>query len=574
MKSRTCACCWRARYPTASSGSTGRSESRATLGFPIAISPDRRFKNAVAVAEVVVETNPDADLSKAGERPAITALLPREKTYNVAAITERSLSIGAGAVTQVMGVAGSFLTGKKTYYIVKDQDTVALTLAPKDPVRQSGFLWQFRPVLGKEFVQAGMKQTFVQLSFPSPATKIAGSVSVRTYWRKYDAKRGILKEVIVGSARDLKPEMIPSYDLKQDVTLFNSAQLEDLGGGQMLVKVPGTLLNGTYVRVGNTLMQAGSTGFTSEYRLIRFVAPIADLATRRTVLVSRDGTEVPLLIHDNSIDPSNPPKIKQLTLTPVDDANSLLQVQMTSPPVNQPCPLVLVIGGRVFGYSDAPIQRTRDTLAVVLPTSFLQANPTVTVRPLMVEHRYTDSATLETPAAGLTLLSQDADLVRYLLLGRQLKDVRVVSPAGLTLGTVGLGTDNTLRLLEIHGDLAKTLKQIVLQHAKDRPYPVSLPPLAAAGDAPKQEPKFQERVTVGADEAVIVGDNLSSIDKVMFGKLELTIEKSSKTIKVKGLVVAGVTAAAKTQDIVLVAKSGNTTIKLEVVSGKVETIAK
>ena len=47
-----------------------------------------------------------------------------------------------------------------------------------------------------------------------------------------------------------------------------------------------------------------------------------------------------------------------------------------------------------------------------------------------------------------------------------------------------------------------------------------------------------------------------------------------KSITVKGLVAAGVTAAAKTQDIDLLSATGKTTIKLEVVNSKVETIAK
>ena len=83
-----------------------------TLGFPIAINPDKRFKDAVAVVEVEVETLPDA---LNDEPPSISALLPREKTYNVAAIKDHSGQIGAGVVTQVAGVSGSYLFGRKTF---------------------------------------------------------------------------------------------------------------------------------------------------------------------------------------------------------------------------------------------------------------------------------------------------------------------------------------------------------------------------------------------------------------------------------------------------------------------------
>jgi hypothetical protein len=57
---------------------------RTTVGFPISLTPQPRYRNAVAVVEVEVET---AHPSVANEPPAITALLPREKTYNVAAMT-------------------------------------------------------------------------------------------------------------------------------------------------------------------------------------------------------------------------------------------------------------------------------------------------------------------------------------------------------------------------------------------------------------------------------------------------------------------------------------------------------
>ncbi|MFL6233554.1 MAG: hypothetical protein ACJ76N_10510, partial [Thermoanaerobaculia bacterium] len=96
---------------------------RATIGFPISLAPQPRYKTAVAVVEIEVET---AEMRLAEEPPSITVLLPREKTYNVAALTDRTTSIGGGAVIGTVGVAGSWVTGHKTFYLVQDQDTVAL----------------------------------------------------------------------------------------------------------------------------------------------------------------------------------------------------------------------------------------------------------------------------------------------------------------------------------------------------------------------------------------------------------------------------------------------------------------
>jgi hypothetical protein len=598
---------------------------RTTIGFPITISPDRRYKDAVAIVEVEVATNPNADASDSGEAPAIIALLPREKNYNVAAITDRSVSIGGGVVTQVASVAGSFFSGRKTYYIVQDQDTLALTFrpSPKDQndKRRTGFLWQFRPVLGGSYVKAGLKQTFVQLAFPSPeGASTFGKIHIRTYWRKYDRKSDLLKEIIPGSLRENDtteapsqnlPEDadIPTFEMRQDISTFNPQHLEDLGNGQMLVTLTGNFLGGTYVRVGSTILQVGSPGFfTSEYRLIRFTAPIADLATKKTVVVTRDGTEVPLVISDTKTPIAV--NIKPPSVTAIDEANSLLFIQLDHVHTLPNLPLVLVIGGKVFGYSDAPILRENDTLSVVLPTAFLISNPEVTVKPLMADDRpemhQLAKAKLFDPSAELerlVLLEQGTTRLKYLLFGRRLKSAVVLVPVpqaptsaadepakgakakgadkpqksalpDIELKSVGSGTDDdTIRLLEVDANLAKTLKQVVLQRTGERPFVVTFPALPAAASA-KQDPAFQERVTAGTDEAVIAGDDLGKVTQVFFQKQELNKTLDGKLLRVKGLVAAGVTTVAKTQSIDLKTATGTTTIKLEVVNSKVESVQK
>ena len=561
-------------------------KKRTTLGFPIAISPGKQFKNAVAVVEVTVTAKTNSG------PPAITALLPREKTYNVAAITDRSVSIGGGVVTQIAGISGSFMTGRKTYYIVKDQDTVALGLKPGDATKQSAFLWQFRPVLGQAFVQEGLKQTFVQLTFPAASSlDDFGSVSVRTYWRRYDSKRGVLKEVVDGSARESTPTDLPTFPMKPDVTLFDSTQPEDLGGGQMLVKVPGRFLGGTSVRLGSTLLQqsstlvAGTPNFTFDPALIRFTASIADLATKQAWIVSRDGTEVALNIFNEAIHPLQPPSITGVKVVVQDDTNSVLTVTMAKKTADEPLPLILVIGGKVFGYSDAPIDRTDDsaghgTLTAALPTSFLLANPAVVVKPLLVDKRYFATAPIfpqATELERLILLSQSTDKVTYLLIGQNLAAIEIVEPKSLKPRPVSSNTDQSIfQIIEMDVAVAKTLKQLVLRRPPERPFIVSVPALAPAADTKTAPPLFQERVTTGADEATIKGDGLSALAvKVMFGKTPLVADISDKTIKLKGLAAAGVTAIAKSQDIDLIAKDGSkTTVKLEVVNSKVETVAK
>jgi hypothetical protein len=565
-------------------------KARTTLGFPITITPDKRFKDAIAVVEVEVETDPDENLSTDGQPPTITALLPREKTYNVAAIKDKSVSIGGGVATQLVGVSAAFLSGHKSYYLVKDQDTVALTFPttknPKMGAATTGFLWEFRPVLGQRYVQAGIKQTFVQLSFPTPQSgPILGSIHVRTYWRKVDRATGLLKEVVPHSLNeDAANSNVPVFDMTPNIRGFSPTDVEDLGNGQMLVTLMGNFLGGTYVRVGSSILQGGSAGFTSEYRQIRFVASISDLATKNVSVVTRDGTAVALKVPADSTpyDPDkNPIRIKNMNITAVDESNSLLQVEINPVRSSASLPLVLVIGGKVFGYNDAPIRREGTLLSVVLPTSFLVANPEITIKPLFVDDTYLAKRSLfaaGTEIERIVMVQQDAKSATYLLFGKNLAQVKAVAPTNITLKPVGNGqADDALRQIEVSADVAKSLKQIILQRPNERPFVVAVPAPPAA-DATAQTLKFQERVTIGADEAVIVGDNLKSVSKVQFQKKDLTISKRSddgKSITVTGLASAGATAVAKTQDIDVLTPTGKLgTIKLEVVSSKVETVAK
>ncbi len=271
---------------------------RATIGFPISLTPRQGYRNAVAVVEVEV-TRSSAHLSD--EPPAVTVILPQEKTYNVAAITDRTTSIGAGVVVGAVGLSGSFMTGHKTYYVVQDQDTVAIQRPVAQPVQppdkatkedrnRASFAWEFRPVLGREFVQGGMKQTFVQLAFPKLASArpdCFGTITVRTYWRHFDQSTGLSGKIIEGSVLAKKPLSIPQYDLTPFV---DDVTYQDLGDGTIRVKVKSrnSFLGGTFVQVGPTRYDA-STGLQADDTGLTFVAPAAALARWTGQVVSRDG---------------------------------------------------------------------------------------------------------------------------------------------------------------------------------------------------------------------------------------------------------------------------------------------
>jgi hypothetical protein len=276
----------------------------------------------------------------------------------------------------------------------------------------------------------------------------------------------------------------------------------------MLVKVPGRFLGGTSVRLGSTLLQqsatlvAGTPSFTFDPTVIRFTASIADLATKQAWIVSRDGTEVALNIFNEKINPGRPPRIESVKVVTQDDTNSLLTVTLASKTEPEPLPLILAIGGKVFGYSDAPIDRTDDNsgheaLSVALPTSFLLANPAVVVKPLLVDRRYFATAPIfpqATELERLIVLSQNTDKVTYLLMGQNLAAIEIVEPKSLKPRPVSSNTDQSVfQIIEVDVAMAKTLKQLVLRRPQERPFMVCVPALAAAAaaDAKTAPPLFQ-----------------------------------------------------------------------------------
>jgi hypothetical protein len=607
---------------------------KVTLGFPITLEPDKRHKGAVAVVEVIVETHNSDPKANTVEAPAITALLPREKTYNVAALKDSSVSIGGGMVTQVVGVSGSFLFGRKTYYLIQDQDTLALSYNPKTyPDRKCvGFVWQFRPVLGQDYVRSGMKQTFVQIAFQKPdTTPIFGDVYVRTYWRRYDRNKAIVKELIPGSIdNDAAYAPIPSYQLVSDPVAFGVDDLEDLGSGQMLVNVRGRYLSGTSVRIGSTILSAAAGNLMYNGERIQFVASIADIATKQVSLIGRDGTELQLVMRDPA-PPKNggvpaqsnkPPKLKVVgppLIRTVDPANSLVKIGIndgsffingpsdtgSTHTANEPSPippLVLIIGGRVFGYSDAPILRDRKSLTIsaVIPTSLLIANPELQVRSLFKDesnqNRYRDTIDLVgafgTPrgdngdsqylfsqAESLAVLSQEKDTTKFLLFGSRLKDLTIVQPKPVSQTSVTRAEDaSTLWLIELKNDDLKTYKQLILQRKSERPFILQVPsldPSSATGTG--QGLAASERVTVGADEVAITGTGLQDLTRVTYNNIPIAFRKSTdggKSVRLTGLSAAGVTATASVKPLTLWIKGKKLEVKLEVVTAKVETVSK
>jgi hypothetical protein len=541
---------------------------RTTLGFQVSIDPQKRFKNAVAVIEVEVR----AVKPLAGQRTSITALLPRDKTYNVAAITDSSTSIGAGVATGVVGVSGSWLRGHKTYYVTQDQDTVAMTFAP-DTAGDVGFRWQFRPVLGKEVVRAGLKQTFVQLSLPQlPDEDDVAEVTMRTYWVKYDGKKGTLGKLVPGSLQVYAPRVVARPRLAVSPQQFDNDSLTDLGDGEMLVNLKGRFLTGTYVRLGSAIIREGTPGTLFEHYAIKFSAPIADLATKDLAVVARDGRE-------ERVTMSGPPfftaKAVSATVRGLDDTNVILQVTLDRDPGRILPRPVLVVGGRVFGYSDAPVKISGTSVTAVVPAALVLANPEVTVTQVFGTHSTTVAITNlheRNRAERLVQLDQDTAKSRFLLYGARLQNLVVVEPAsGVAVGDLGAQDKDWLRVLTIESARLKSHKLLVLQRPGERPFQLAMP-----GAAKAPAVKAKERVVVGAAVALFEADSNEGLTKVVCQKEDIVFEKlgDGKTIRLSGLHSKGITTALTTQTCEFTFDAGKASATMEIVNNRVESVAK
>ena len=118
----------------------------------------------------------------------------------------------------------------------------------------------------------------------------------------------------------------------------------------------------------------------------------------------------------------------------------------------------------------------------------------------------------------------------------------------------------------------KQVKEVVLQRKDDRPVAIAVP----QPDAQVKKPAFtaKERVTVGSDEAIIVGDGLDQVKDASFQGKPLQKKMEDKALRLSGLKAAGATASSATVSIDLTLTSGKATVSLDVVNSKVETVAK
>lgn len=183
---------------------------QTVVGLNVSIDPPRDAENAVAVVEITLTKNDDpcekdgtCDKSEAckpatagGESPSLVAAMPQEHSYNSVALNSKSHAFGGSAVMKLVTVGFNERRRGQTYFMYRDNDTIAFERQTCPATGRLTFGWAFRPVLGRKSVSPGSRQLFAVVALPENDSYIdqpnqgeaTYAAEIKAYWRKYDPK--------------------------------------------------------------------------------------------------------------------------------------------------------------------------------------------------------------------------------------------------------------------------------------------------------------------------------------------------------------------------------------------------
>jgi hypothetical protein len=528
--------------------SAGNRMTRVTVGFPvkIAVPEGSKYENSVAEVEVTVQQNQTGATCDAA--PGLVSILPREKTYNTAEIRKSSESFAGAAVVQVVSFGASFLHARQTYYLLQDQDTLALIRRSTDNCSVT-FGWQFRPVLGRKTVQAGLRQVFAQLAFnkinvaANGATADLGKVFVRTRWLKYNRKTGAVGD----KGKDQQgpfANKLPDFRLESNIDLVN---WQDVGSGQVAVSIYGSYLSGTRARIGSTVLSEESTGFSLDTTGIHFTIAATQIFPLKDIfIITPDGSEkrivqssiAGLAKDGTTIVPAMCPtganslQLGVITASPHSSTDMTISVPIGRDPLNsETMPPIVLVGSAVFGLGDAPLTKTLSgttlqNIAFNVPTASIRAAREITVlHPFCGAHaRATASVSLDADfvATKAVKIRTAADgKTQFAVIGTNLRNnagQMVAFRLGDEAITPAALSDDVL-LIELTKVQQNGAKALVLSRNNAEPAILSL-------DAPPPKLEFEDvdPVPQGFKGAIKVkGKNLNLLSQILDGTRALPV---------------------------------------------------
>lgn len=267
---------------------------QTVLGLNVSLDPQRDALDSAAIVRVHLKMERKIVSAKFPDkfvRPDLVAMMPLEKTYNATALNTKSNAFGAAAVARMVSVGYSERRRGQLFYVFRDQDTVAFNEMPSGKDSWLTFGWQFRPVLGRRTVAAGMRQLFAVVSLPledleaieQGAVKLVARVD--TFWVKYDGEKQsttLANQVpfwsrmaylaSLGTTVSPYPSRRSRFGVEMDTLIpatasfqqslrprIDEVEWKDVGGGQAAVSVKGrNFFAGTQMLMGGQVLGGGS----------------------------------------------------------------------------------------------------------------------------------------------------------------------------------------------------------------------------------------------------------------------------------------------------------------------------
>jgi hypothetical protein len=179
------------------------------IQFNCDIQPDGRCKDKVAAIRIHMDKHLDINSQNEGcfKSTELLSLFPMKDSYNVMAISNSTK--GIGFAIPIGSLPASVGSGRYsgTSYVVKDIDTIGFQ-EPDEKVEKEGetkekmvFGWYFRPVLGRHYVEPGMRTVYAVVSVPYDKNiedeNNYPDIGKLTYkpekgWVGYDSRTGII----------------------------------------------------------------------------------------------------------------------------------------------------------------------------------------------------------------------------------------------------------------------------------------------------------------------------------------------------------------------------------------------
>jgi hypothetical protein len=326
---------------------------QAVLGFNVTLDPNRDWRDSAAFVEVTLS------MRNTASRPiSVVALMPQEKTYNSAALSNKSNAFGGSAVSQLISIGYSERRQSQLFYLYRDNDTIAFHRTNGAPT-ETRLGWSFRPVLGRRSVSPGMRQMFAVISLPAADIGMANvpiDVDVKTYWRSYDRKT--LTTADANKTASTAAYMSGCVEVPTTAEFQNRLDPEITGirwrmtdDKNAFVTVEGSnFFQGTSVRLGGSAYATPADGFTLKSdKAFDLAVPISALLGDGSI-VGRYGVAEEMLAPTVS---AGGMEIEQVTWSPAVGGRTQLTIDLkgrtgTLDRSTMPLPLVVSLNGAVI----------------------------------------------------------------------------------------------------------------------------------------------------------------------------------------------------------------------------------